>query len=546
LEKGKFLSLCILLYTWVALAGCTQQAPNHTQVDSTIEQPTDHYPEEKVLRMNLRWELPTGDPAFVVDSASSTIIRATFDGLTRIGADGQPHLSVAKKIDVSSDQLTYTFHLHDTRWSTGDPVTAHDFEYAWKRVLDPQTASSYAYQLYYIKNGEQFNKGEITADEVGVKAIDDKTLVVQLENPTSYFSELTAFFTYYPVNKKMVQDNPQWATEVTTHVGNGPFKIEKWDQEKLVLAKSETYWDHQAVQLDRVDFSFVEDENTELFMFDKDELDWAGAPMSTLPIEAIPTLIESGKMTTQTISATYWYMFNTEQVPFNNAKIRKAFTYAINRQHIIDQIKLGKQQPALGLVPPSMSANTGPYFRDNDVETARQLLKEGLTELGLSKLPSITISYNDADSHRVVAEAIRDQWRAAFGIEVHLEEKEWKALVEDQISREFQLSRSGWMGDFNDPITFLELFRGKEAANNETGWENPKYQALLQQSSAERDPQKRSRLLASAEQILMDEMPIAPIFYYTHSWVQNDRVTGVFIDGLGNLELKWANIKQET
>ncbi|MCM3079954.1 peptide ABC transporter substrate-binding protein [Brevibacillus invocatus] len=541
--KGTVLGFCFLLCACVLFAGCEEQASSHTQVDTKTEEKSDQRPDEKVLRMNLRLELPTADPAFAEDSTSVAVIRATFDGLTRMGKDGKPQLSVAEKVDVSKDQLMYTFHLRDSTWSNGDPVTAHDFEYAWKRVLNPQTTSINAYQMFYLKNGEKFNNGEVTADEVGVKALDDKTLVVKLENPTPYFLELTAYFTYYPVNPKVIEANAKWSTEANTHVGNGPFKIEKWDHKiKLVLAKNDTYWDKNAVNLDRVDFSIIEDENTELFLFEKDELDWAGSPLSTLPIEAMPSLNKSGKMTTQTIAATYLYKFNTEQVPFNNVKIRKAFSYAINRQLIIDHIKQGNQEPALGFLPPSMSVNTGPYFQDNNVEVARQLLKEGIAELGLSKLPSVTLSFNSSPSHRVVAEAIQDQWNKAFGIEVKLENKDWKVFLEDQHLGNYQISRSGWMADFNDPITFLEIFRDKEVGNNDTGWENARYEALLRQSAKERDPQKRMQLLGQAEHILMNEMPIAPIFFYTNSWVKNERVKDVFIDGLGNLELKWADI----
>lgn len=541
--KSTFIGFSFLLGVSLLLTGCGKPTTSPVSVDTATGNEATQRPSEKVLRMNLRMELPTADPAFAEDSTSVAVIRAIFDGLTRIGKDGRPQLSVAKKVDVSADQLTYTFHLRDSRWSNGDPVTAHDFEYAWKRVLNPATASINAFQMYYLKNGEKFNRGEATADEVGVKALDDKTLVVKLENPTPYFLELTAYYTYYPVNRNVMEANIEWAKEADTHVGNGPFKMEKWNHKvKLILAKSETYWDEEAVKLDRIDFSIIEDENTELFLFEKDELDWAGSPLSSLPIEALPSLKESGKLKTKTISATYMYKFNTKRVPFNHPKIRKAFTYAINRQLIIDHIQQGIQKPAMGFVPPSMSVSSGPYFQDHDVEKARQLLKEGLAELGLSKLPAVTLSFNSSNSHRIVAEAVQDQWKKAFGIEVKLEGKDWKVFLEDQRLGNYQISRAGWLADFNDPVTFLEIFRSKEVGNNDTGWENARYEALLRQSAKERDPHKRLQLLAQAEHILMEEMPIAPIFFYTNSWVEHDRVQDVFIDGLGNLELKWADI----
>lgn len=542
-RKVIFIAMCIVLCMSAAITGCEKNASSQSNQGRIPEPPPEQPPAQKVLRMNLSIEPPTADPAFAEDSTSAAVIRATFDGLTRIGTDGNPQLAVANKMDVSADRLTYTFHLRDSQWSNGEPVTAHDFEYAWKRVLDPRTASIYAYQMYYLKNGEKFNNGLASADEVGVKALDDKTLVVQLEHPTSYFPELTAFATYYPVYRPQIEANSRWASNAETHVGNGPFKIEQWDHHtKLVLAKNNQYWDKDAVKLDRVEFSMISDENTELFLYEKDELDWAGAPLSTLPAQAIPGLTDAGKIRTRTIAAVYMYKFNTQQVPFNNVKIRKAFSYAINRQLIIDQVRQGHQEPALGFVPPSMAVHTEPYFLDNDTETAKKLLQEGLNELGLATLPPITLTYNTSESHKQLAEAVAGQWRQAFHIDVKVEDKEWTQFLKDQHKGDYQISRSGWLGDFNDPISFLGIFRDRAGGNNDTGWENKRYQALLKQSALEMDTQKRNQLLAQAEQILMDEMPIAPLFYYTNSWVKHDRVKGVFIDGMGNLELKWGDI----
>jgi oligopeptide transport system substrate-binding protein len=551
LKKSVFALVSSVAVLGAALAGCgggektaPASQPNNTQTQTPAAEPAKKEPQ--VLRMNLHSEPPTADPGIAEDTTSGAIILATFDGLTRIGDDDKPHEAIAEKIDVSPDLLTYTFHLRDAKWSNGDPVTAHDFEYAWKRALDPKTASNYAYQLYYIKNGEKFNKGEIKdASQVGVKALDDKTLEVKLENPTPYFLELTAFRTYFPVNKKVVEANPKWANEAATHVGNGPFKIESWEHKsKLVLVKNENYWDKDAVKLDRIEFSMVEDENTELSMFENGELDWAGAPMSDLPTDARPALKQSGKMITEPIAGTYWYKFNTEKPPFNNVKIRKAFAYAINRQAIIDNITQADQKPAMGAVPPSMALKPDGYFKDNDVETAKKLLAEGMKELGISKLPPITLSYNTSEGHKKIAEAIQDQWKKSLGVEVKLENKEWKVYLEDLHQGKFQIGRMGWLGDFNDPINFLELYKDKDGGNNDTRWEHPKFKELLNKSAVEPDPEKRKAILAEAEAILMDEMPIAPIYFYTQSYVKKDYVKGVQLTGLGDVDWKWAYIEK--
>jgi oligopeptide transport system substrate-binding protein len=549
MKKNVFVAMSSILVLGAALAGCgggneAKPADNGAANSNNQQAAAPASSAPKVLKLNLHSEPPTADPGIAEDSTSGAIVRATFDGLTRTGEDGKPHESAAEKVEVSPDGLTYTFKIRDAKWSNGDPVTAHDFEYAWKRALDPKTASNYAYQLFYIKNGEKFNKGEAKMDDVGVKALDDKTLQVTLENPTPFFLELTAFYTYYPVNKKVVEADPKWATEAKTHVGNGPFKIEAWEHKsKLILVKNDNYWDKDAVKLDKIEFSMVEDENTELSMFENGEIDWAGHPLSSLPTDAMSALKDSGKMTIQPIAGTYFYRFNTEKAPFNNAKIRKAFAYAINRQSIIDNVTQANQQPAMGFVPPSMAVVSNPYFKDNDVETAKKLLEEGMKELGVTKLPPITLSYNTSEGHKKIAEAIQDQWKKAFGVDVKLSNTEWKVYLEDVHQGKYQVARAGWLGDFNDPINFLEMFKEKDGGNNDTRWENPKYKELLNQSALETDPAKRKEILAQAEAILMEEMPIAPIYYYTQSWVKKDNVKGVIVDGLGFVDYKWATVE---
>ncbi|MGN7470956.1 peptide ABC transporter substrate-binding protein [Brevibacillus sp. SAFN-007a] len=541
MKKSVFAAISSILVLSAALAGCGGGEKAGEQGNSAGSEQTSG---PKILRMNMKSEPPTADPGLAEDSTSGAVLLATFDGLTRIGKDGKPHESVAEKIDISEDGLTYTFHLRDSKWSNGDPVTAKDFEYAWKRALDPKFGSTYAYQLYYLKNAEEYNTGKAKAEEVGVKATDDKTLVVTLKNPTPFFLELTAFYTYFPVNQKVVESAANWAGEAKTHVGNGPFKIETWEHKsKLVLAKNENYWDKDAVKLDKIDFSMIEDENTELSMFENGELDWAGAPTSALPTDAIPALKESGKMQTRAIAGTYLYKFNTEQPPFNNAKIRKAFAYAIDRKTIIDNVTQANQEPAMGLVPPTMAVAAGPYFKDGDVETAKRLLEEGMKEEGITKLPPLTLSYNTSEGHKKIAEAIQDQWKKALGVEVKLENKEWKVFLDDLHQGKFQIARSSWTGDYNDPYTFLDLFKLKKGSNNDTNWENPKYQELLNQSALEKDPEKRKQILAKAEALLMDEMPAAPIYFYTHSYVKSDKVQGVVLDGLGFVDWKWADIQ---
>ncbi|MFS0558483.1 peptide ABC transporter substrate-binding protein [Brevibacillus sp. 179-C9.3 HS] len=502
--------------------------------------------EPKVIRINLQSEPPTADPGIAEDVTSSTIITAIFEGLTRLGKDGKLHAAAAESYTISEDGKTYTFKIRETKWCNGDPVTAHDFEYAWKRALDPKTASNYAYQLYYVKGAEEFNKGTGNAEDVGVKAIDDKTLKVELTNPTPFFLELVAFKTYFPVNKKVVERNENWADEANTVVGNGPFKMETWEHKsKLTVVKNEKYWDKANVKLDKIEFSMVEDETTELAMFENGELDWAGAPISALPTDELPDLREAGKVKTQPIAGTYFYRFNTEQAPFNNAKIRKAFAYAVDRESVTNNILQAGQLPATSYVPPSMALDKDGYFKDNDLEAAKKLLVEGMKEEGLTKLPPITLSFNTSVGHKKIAEEIQDQWKKNLGVDVKLENKEWKVFLEEVHEGKYQIARGGWLGDYNDPINFLEMFQEKDGGNNDTGWENSKYKELLNQSALEQDPEKRKAILKQAEQILMDEMPITPIYFYTNSWLQNENLKDVVMDGLGNIDFKYVDITKK-
>jgi len=537
----------LILVTGV-LAGCTGQAPSATESGATNPSGGTGSPApsagDKVFRINIGSEPSTADPGLADDSTSILVVSSLFDGLTRRGVDDKIHNAVAEKIDISEDGLVYTFHLRDSKWSNGDPVTAHDFEFAWKRALDPAFASSYAYNFFYIKNGEAYNAGNATADDVGVKALDDHTLEVHLENQTPFFLELTAFATYYPVHQKTVKDNPEWAMEASTHIGNGPYTLAKWEHKSAMqFTKNGHYWDKDNVKVDKVEATMIEDNNTSFSMFENGELDWAGAPMVTLPTDAIPVLKDSGKLQGKPVASTYFYSFNIEQPPFNNVKIRKAFSYAINRKEIVENILQTGQIPALGFLPPTMSVKPEGYFQDHDTQRAKQLLEEGMRELGISQLPPISVIFNTSDAHKKIAEAIQDQWRQTLGVDVKVTNLEFKVFLDTVDETNYQIARRGWAGDFNDPITFMEIFREKKG-NNSTNWINDKYNQLLVQISKESDSQKRQQLFGEAEQILMDEMPIAPIYFYKDSWLQGENVAeGIYVDVLGNGDLKYVEMK---
>ncbi|KPN13261.1 ABC transporter substrate-binding protein [Bacillus australimaris] len=504
------------------------------------------------LNVNISTEPFSLHPGLANDSTSGSVIRQTFEGLTRINAEGKPENAMASDIKTSADGKTYTFTLRDAKWSNGDPVTAKDFEYAWKWALDPKNESQYAYQLYYIKGAEAANKGKAKVADVGIKAKDDKTLVVELENPTPFFTELTAFYTYMPVNQKVAEKNKNWYTNAgENYVSNGPFVLSQWKHGgSITLEKNNEYWDKDTVKLKKINMSMIKDTNTELSMFKKGELDWAGSPTGSLPTESLQTLKKEGGLKIQTIAGIYNYKFNTKVKPLNNANIRKALAYSINRQAIVDKITQGEQVPAMAIVPPTMQGftdNKTGYFKDHDVATAKELLEKGVKELGyksVSDLPTLKLSYNTDEGHQKIAQAIQEMWKKDLGVKVELDNSEWNVYIDKIHSGDYQIGRMGWLGDFNDPVNFLELYKDKDGGNNDTGWENKEYKQLLNDSAKETDKTKREEMLKKAEEIIINDMPVAPIYFYTQLWVQDPKLKGVVVSGLGDVQYKWAHFEK--
>ncbi|ANF36030.1 peptide ABC transporter substrate-binding protein [Bacillus velezensis] len=504
------------------------------------------------LNINIKTEPFSLHPGLANDSVSGGVIRQTFEGLTRVNSKGEPEEGMASKIETSKDGKTYTFTIRDgAKWSNGDPVTAQDFEYAWKWALDPNNESQYAYQLYYIKGAEAANTGKGKIDDVGVKAVNDKTLKVELNNPTPYFTQLTSFYTYMPVNKKIAEKHKNWNTNAgENYVSNGPFKMTAWKHSgSITLEKNDQYWDKDAVKLKKINMVMINNNNTELKKFQAGELDWAGMPLGQLPTESLPTLKKDGSLHVEPIAGVYWYKFNTEEKPLNNVNIRKALAYAIDRSSIVKNVTQGEQIPAMAAVPPSMKGfkdNTKGYFKDNDVKSAKEFLNKGLKELGVknaSDLPAIKLSFNTDDAHAKIAQAVQEMWKKNLGVKVELDNSEWNVYIDKLHSQNYQIARMGWLGDFNDPINFLELFRDKEGGNNDTGWEDPEFKKLLNQSQLETDPDKRIEELKKAEKIFIDAMPVAPVYFYTDPWVQDKNLKNVILTGTGEVYFRNASFE---
>lgn len=502
---------------------------------------------EKELDLLITSEPPSLHPQLASDTTSGAILENTFEGLTTM-VDGEPVLAAAEDYKVSDDLLTYTFTLRDAQWSNGEKVTAEDFAYAWKWALNPENASEYSSILYPIKGAEAYNTGKGTAEDVAINVIDEKTLEVTLNAPTPYFLELTAFKTFYPIHKATAEADPKWYTEADTYVSNGAFNLTTWNHScDIVLEKSDTYWDTENVDIDTVNIAMVESETTQMTMFDAGEIDFLGAPYGTISLDAIDRLKSEDKLNVSDMSSIYWYKFNTEDSVMQNENIRKALALAIDREGLISNVVKGEQEPALGIVPNSVEGfgDDEGYFKDADFEEAKKYLDAGLKELGLASAKDleVKVSYNTSEAHSAIAQFIQQGWSSNLGITVKLDNSEWQVYLDKIGNGDYQIGRLGWGADYNDAYTFLEMYNSADNGNNQTGWSNDEYTALLNESITETDPEKRTEKLLAAEAVIMEEMPVAPIYYNTNLNVVSDEVENMVPDALGNVNLKYVKVK---
>ena len=496
---------------------------------------------DQVLRLNNFEEPGSLHPQKAQGTHDSWVLEHIFEGLTKKDVTGKVIPGMAEKWEISADGLSYTFHLRNAKWSNGDTITAQDFEYAWKFGLDPNTASDYSYQLYYLKGGEKYNTADpkkVSADElkkladaVGVKAVDAKTLQVTLEKPAAYFLELMSFYTYYPINKKVQESNPTWFNEASSYVSNGAFKLTEWKhKEGLVISKNDGYYDKSKIKLKEIHFAVISDENTAWQMYQNGELDQT-YPLpqdvtAKLTAEKNPEFVVGDDL------STYFYRFNTTKKPFTNVKVRKALAMAIDRQSLVKNVAQGGQRPAYGITPPGIpdvkgdfALNTGAMYKE-DLTEAKKLLAEGLKEEGMDKL-SFTLTYNTNEGHKKIAEAIQEMWRKNLGIDVKLENVEFQVKIDREHKLDYAMTRAGWIGDYIDPMTFLDMWT-TESTQNDTGWKNPEYDKLIHEAQNSMDQELRMKNMRAAEKILMEQMPIMPIYFYTHPYSLKPYVKDVF------------------
>ncbi|MFC4411749.1 peptide ABC transporter substrate-binding protein [Chungangia koreensis] len=544
----KWLSFIVIAMLAIFMAACTanEDAGQEKPDDEKDNGQTTDTPEatEKVLLLNNGNEPTSFDPSIGFDSVSWNALNNLMEGLTRLNEDHQPVEATAEKIDVSEDGLTYTFTIREgAKWSNGDAVTANDFVFGWLHMLDPNTASPAAFLAYFIEGAEAYNNGEGAAEDVAIKAVDDKTFEVKLTAPTEAFLNIITNPSFFPINEKVATDNPEWFTEADSFVGNGPFKLVQWDHDvKFVFEKNEHYWDADTVKLDKVEWAMVNDTNTEYQMYQANELD-----VSDIPSELADSLMDSDEVSIMDQAGIYFYRFNTTKEPFTNQKVRQAFAKAVDQQEIVEFVTKNGEKPAHGFVSYGFTGPDGNEFRDTNgnlvefnAEEAKKLLEEGMAEEGWDTLPEVTLSYSTSDTHKRIAEALQSKFKEALGIDVKLQNVEASVFSSEQKELKHQLSRSSFLHDYADPVNALESFITGSSMNR-TGWSNAEYDKLIADIKNETDAEKRWQMLLDAEKLLMEEAPIFPVHYYNQVTLEKPNVSGIVRHPVGYLDLKWAD-----
>ena len=481
---------------------------------------------DKILLVGNGTEVETLDPHLAMGEPEHHVLGAINEGLVAPTADNPDAdgPGAAERWE-NKDFTVWTFHLQPKgRWSDGKSVTAHDFAYAYQRILSPALAADYSQMLYLLKGAEDFNTGKNTDfSQVGVKVVDDLTLQLTLTGPAPYLPGMLKHYYWFAVPRHviekfggMTQRETGW-TKPGNIVSNGPFKLKTWRfTYMLTVDRNPYYWDASAVKLNEINFFPIVSDATEERAFQDGQLHLTNiVPLNRIPFykHDQPEVYHE-----DALLASYFYRVNVTKPPFNNKLVRKALALAIDRESLIRNVLRAGQQPATGLTPASCSAGYDPprVARFDPAEARRVLAQAGYPDG--KGFPRFDILINTLESHRTVAEAVQEMWRKHLNIPAGILNEDWQVYLDSQRRLEYTVCRAGWVGDYADPMTFLGTMRSKDG-NNNTGWGNPAYDKLVNQSTLEADPKKRFGLLREAESLLLDEMPVLPIYWYVHSYL---------------------------
>lgn len=492
------------------------------------------------------------DPHIVTGVPEHHILTALFEGLVSKNPytlETEP--GVAERWDISDDGLIYTFYLRDNaKWSNGDAVTAEDFRWSWQRAISPILGSEYSYMYYPLENAEAYNNGQLADfSQVGVKVIDDLTLQVKLHSPTPYFLQLLDHYSMFPVHRKTVEAFGQatdrltaWAREGNI-VTNGPFVLTEWQLNSHVrVEKNPLYWDAEVVELNAVVFYPIENLVTEERMFRDGQLHRT----QEIPLDKISAYRnEQPEVTSiEPYIGSYFYMFNTTREPLDDVRVRKALAMAIDRELIAETVTQGVYIASTSLVPPDTLGYYPPELFTYDPDQAKQLLAEAGYPNG-ENFPAFDLLYNTHEDHRKIAVAIQQMWMQNLNIPVNLVNQEWKVYLDSHNNMNYDMTRRGWIGDYVDPYTFLGMYI-TDGGNNKTGFSNARYDdIILREAPAERDRDKRYALYQEAETILLNEMPILPIFTYQYKHLYHPSVKGIPPNIMDYINYKYVSLEAE-
>lgn len=531
------------------------------------------------ITLNIASEPQSIDPALNSAVDGAIMLGHMFEGLMKWkdsevetpGSDGtctnaeltEGQAESYEKVVNDDGTVTYTFKIRsDARWSDGKPVTAGDFVYSWQRLVTPETAADYNYMIDSVVNANEIMAGDMDPTELAVSAPDDSTFVVTLTSDLPYFLEVCAFPATFPVRQDVTTKedgtpNDQWTFDVASYLSNGPYKLTAWNHNsEIVMEPNEQYYDVANLGPDKITFKLMDDQNAMLSGFNSGELDF----IEDVPQAELPDLIASGDLKIVDYIGTYYVCYQTQKAPFDDPRVRQAFTLAVDRTFIVDKVTQAGQVPANGFVPAGVydaAGSTGDDFRtvggayysiegdadysyEANCEKARELLAEAGYPNG-ENFPVVEYLYNTSDAHKAVAEALQNMWETELGVKVTLNNQEWAVFLQTRKDGNYSIARNGWIADYNDPMAFLDMWL-TGGGNNDAQYANADYDAKIQEAKNTTDPAARMKLMHEAEDIIMgQDWALNPLYFYTQKYMLSDRVGGMFYTPLGYFFFSYAH-----
>ena len=502
-----------------------------------------------VLDINIASEPDSIDPALNTSVDGAIMISHLFESLIRWDDDGEGNAvlkpGIAESWEVSDDGLTWTFKLRDAKWSDGKEITADDFVYSWNRLVDPATGADYEYMLDMVKGYDE--------KKLDISAPDPKTFVVNLNVKCPYFEEICAFPAVMPVRKDIIEANKTWTNSPETLVSNGAYKLEKWDHNStLSMVKNPEYYDQDSVKAEKLAFHLQDDQNAIYASYRSGDLDF----INSVPQEEIQKLLDTKELKIKPYVGTYFVCFNTEKEPFNDPKVRKAFSLAIDRNFIVNQVTGQGQEPATAYVPSGVydakgaegddfRTVGGDYYSINDedyeknIEEAKKLMEEAGYKDG-EGFPQIDYLYNTDENHKAIAEALQNMWQENLGVQVSLQNQDWNVFLKERKEGNYNIARHGWIADYNDPMSFIDMWL-TGGGNNDAQYKNEEFDKFVKAAKATSDPDERMENMHKAEDILIGEdNVVAPLYFYNNSYMVKPNIEGLYYTPLGYFFYKGA------